>query len=524
MELKKKSGFLILFVVLLCFAGCRPGIDNNVQPTDRLPVLMPDYCNIIIPPNIAPMNFSVLEEGSFYMVSATSHATGYKITVKSTDGIIRFPEKSWKKLLHESIGDSIEFRVISLKSRKENPLEYKKFHMTVAREPIDPYLVYRLIHPGFYSWSKIRIVQRSLESFREESVIENQMLEMNCVNCHSFNQYNKDKFMVHIRGSKGGTYFAENGKITKRDIKIESMPGGATYPSWHPGGKYVAYSSNQVRQNFYSHSSKSIEVFDLVSSLILYDLEKNETVNIIDQDSVKYLQTFPSWSPDGKYLYFCQALQGKTEGTLSMEDIKSTKYNLARKQFDPETRSFGNTEIVFDASAAGKSTSFPRVSPDGKYLVFTLHDYGTFPIWHKEADLYILDLANGNCRKMDLNSNETDSYHSWSSNGKWLVFSSKRTDGRSTRPQFAYFESWDHTGKPFILPQKDPSYYNRMIESFNIPEFVNGRISFDPRNFASASEMETIKAKPGVVSDSLPEWMAIKKNIKRNPGEKSIHE
>ncbi len=524
MELRKAVGFLLVITLGLFFPGCMSDIKDNAQLTDRLPVIEPDYSNITIPPNIAPMNFSVHEEGTFFQVTAASLPTGYQINIKSSDGIIRFPEKSWKKLVQESIGDSIEFKVYSLKSRTDNPKEYKKFHMTVAREPIDPYLVYRLIHPGFYSWSKIRIVQRSLESFSEESLIENQMLEMNCVNCHSFNQNNKDKFMVHIRGSKGGTYFADNGKITKRDLKIGSMPGGATYPSWHPGGRYIAYSSNQVRQSFYAHSSKSIEVFDLVSSLILYDTEKNETVNIATHDSTKYLQTFPSWSPDGKYLYFCQALQGKAEGNLSLEDIKATKYNLVRIPFDAESRSFGETEIIYNASEMGKSTSFPRISPDGRYLVFTLHDYGTFPIWHKEADLYILDLKNGKSRKMDLNSDETDSYHSWSSNGKWLVFSSKRTDGRSTRPQFAYFESWEHTGKPFILPQSDPAYYMRMIESFNIPEFINGRISFNPRDFEAVSGMEAIKALPGEASDSLPEWMARKKDVRRNPGEKSIHE
>ena len=60
---------------------------------------------------------------------------------------------------------------------------------------------------------------------------------------------------------------------------------------------------------------------------------------------------------------------------------------------------------------------------------------------------------------MSLNSDETESYHSWSSNGKWLVFSSKRGDGLTARPYFAYFGSPDNVGKPFVLPQKDPTLY-----------------------------------------------------------------
>ena len=138
-----------------------------------------------------------------------------------------------------------------------------------------------------------------------------------------------------------------------------------------------------------------------------------------------------------------------------------------------------------------KSASFPRISPDGKYLVFTLADYGTFPIWHREADLYLLNLQSNIVKKMDINSDETESYHSWSVNGNWLVFSSKRADGRSARPYFAYIDSSGKQGKEFLLPQKDPSIYDRMLESFNIPEFVTGRIKVNPRDFAKATHQNT---------------------------------
>jgi Tol biopolymer transport system component len=295
----------------------------------------------------------------------------------------------------------------------------------------------------------------------------------------------------------------ENGKIQKTDPKIESMPGNATYPSWHPGGRYIAFSSNQVRQSFYAAASKSIEVFDLSGSMVLYDTRDNKIISISEEDTTSYIRTFPGWSPDGKYLYYCRAVNHISAKDPVMPDIISIHHDLVRKSFDEATETFGKTEIVFAASELSKSVSFPRISPNGKYLVFTLHDYGTFPIWHAEADLYSLDLETREIRKLDLNSDETESYHSWSSNGKWLVFSSKRYDGRTTRPYISFIGPDGKSARPFMLPQKDPDLYNSMIESFNIPELVKGRIMAGPRDFLKATKQQVVKPSRAD-SDTVP--------------------
>lgn len=517
--------YLTLFVAgVVSFSACNSKHDQRSVPAGRMPVIEPDYRNVTIPPNIAPMNFIVREDADYFRITAVAMRSNVRIKVTSSDGEILFPENKWKRLLEESAGDKIIFHVISVNKRENTQNQYEPFNMYVAGDPVDPWLAYRLIYPGYYNWSNIRIMQRSVESFEQETIIDNRILDMNCINCHSFNENNPAKFMVHIRGSHGGTYFVDNGSITKRDPKTDAMPGSATYPSWHPGGRFVAFSSNQVRQGFYARPEKIIEVFDLVSTMTVYDLEKNEVVLARERDTIRYLQTFPSWSPDGLYLYYCRALQAGTGTIMTMDEIKETRYDIVRVRFDTATVTFGETEMVFNASVLGKSASFPRISPDGKYLVFTLADYGTFPIWHREADLYLLDIHSGESRRMQLNSNHNESYHSWSSNGRWLVFSSKRTDGRSTRPFFAYFNTWDSTGKPFILPQKDPGFYDKLMESFNIPEFVKGRIMLSPHDFAAVADNEIIKAIPGNPADSLHLWEMKQINVKRNPGEKSIHE
>ncbi len=489
---------------LFVLESCKNDLNGNIQSINRQPQIEPDYSDVTIPPNIAPLNFIIKESGNEYQAILKSGLSNTQISVRCKDGIIQFSEKSWKKLIEESKGDKISIQILSLVS-KDKINKYEPITISVANDPIDPYLVYRLISPGYYSWSDIKIEQRSLESFETELIIDNQIIEKNCVNCHSFNQNNPDQFLVHIRGSKGGTYFVDNNKITRTNLKTDKMQAGATYPYWHPSGRFVAFSSNQVKQSFYAHYSKSIEVYDQSSSIVLYDIQKNEITGIPKPDLIKSLQTFPTWSPDGKTLYYCEAYLNDSVSNWEIKDVEKIHYNLVKKAFNENDISFGGTETVVDAKEIQKSVSFPRISPDGKFLVFTMADYGTFPIWHKEADLYMLNLESGKIKKMELNSDETDSYHSWSSNSKWLIFSSKRTDGRSTRPFIAYINSWDQVGKPFILPQNDPDYYNSQVLSFNIPEFVKGMIKMNPRDFEAATKNISVQAKSGKFENASPD-------------------
>jgi Tol biopolymer transport system component len=118
------------------------------------------------------------------------------------------------------------------------------------------------------------------------------------------------------------------------------------------------------------------------------------------------------------------------------------------------------------------------VSPDGRYLLYTWADYGTFPIWHAEADLQMIDLATGQTIDVSrLNDTENaDSYHSWSSNGRWVMYGSRRLDGRYTRLFIAHMDEQGRPSKPFLLPQEDPRQNSWRLMSFNVPEFLSGKV------------------------------------------------
>lgn len=454
---------------------------------DRKPVLQPDYTEVTIPSNIAPLNFYVEETGDRFFVEVKGK-TGDAVSVYSKDGTFRFPEKKWRKLLEQNQNGALYYTVYVKREGEWN--QFETFTQTIASAPVDPFLYYRLLYPGYESWTQISIVQRNLESFKEKTLVENNVLYQNCVNCHAFNHQNPENFMLHVRGSHGGTYFLDGGDLVNVNLKTEGNENGATYPRWHPSGRFVAFSSNKVVQQFHSAASKKIEVSDLNSKLVLYDRERNELMDMEVQNAGKFMDTYPEWTPDGRYLYFCRAEQIGND-----YDYRDIQYDLYRVEFNPENRKFDNVEPVFKASETGKSVSFPRVSPDGKSLVFTLHDYGCFPIWHKEADLYSINLQNFEVEELPVNSEFTESYHSWSSNGKWLLFSSKRGDGLSARPYMAYVSATGETGKPFILPQKDPRFYEHFIKTYNIPEFSGSEVSLTPRQLRKTAGSQPVQAK-----------------------------
>lgn len=164
----------------------------------------------------------------------------------------------------------IEIKILS-EDKEDKVKKYDPVFINVAIEPIDPYLCYRLLYPGYESWGEIKIVKRSTEDFKESSLFENQLLEDNCVNCHAFKQSNPGRFLLHVMGSTAGTYFVDREKITRTELRTQNMFANAVHPSWHPAGRYVAFSSNKILQAVHMRSVKNIESYDISASLVIYD-------------------------------------------------------------------------------------------------------------------------------------------------------------------------------------------------------------------------------------------------------------
>jgi len=457
----------ILGLILLFFVSCSHVVPDSKE-TDKIPSIFPDYSGVTIPSNIAPLNFRLTTEYSdAYAVFSNE---GKELIVKASKGQFTIPASKWKTLLKENLGQAVN---VTIYAKEKEWIRFVPFELHIANEPIDPYIAYRLIEPGYELWNRMGIYQRNLENYDESPIMENKMSGNNCMNCHSFCMQDPDKMLFHMRATYPGTYVINGDKIEKLNTKTDQTISTLVYPSWHPSGKYVAFSVNDTQQGFHQNDRNRVEVFDKASDVVVYDIEKHEIVTTSQLFSKSSFETFPTFSPDGKTLYFCTA-----DTRVMPKEFKEVKYSLCSISFDAVSRGFGTkVDTLYNASIEGKSVSFPRVSPDGKYLLYTLSGYGNFSIWHKDADLYMIDLETGIHWALDtVNSDDVESYHSWSSNSRWIVFSSRRIDGLYTRPYIAYIDENGQARKPFLLPQKDTQFYHRLMKSYNIPEFITGKV------------------------------------------------
>jgi Tol biopolymer transport system component len=201
------------------------------------------------------------------------------------------------------------------------------------------------------------------------------------------------------------------------------------------------------------------------------------------------LETFPDWSPDGKYLYFCRAdilwPKPATTNDIPKDKYAQVRYDLMRISYDIRTNTWGKTvETVLSSKKIGKSILEPRISPDGRFILLAMCDHGDVPIYQGDSDLYLLDVREGTCRPLCCNSDRTEAWHGWSSNGRWIVFTSKRDDGVYARPYISYVDSKGGARKPFILPQEDPDFYESFLETYNLPELVTGPVVVSEKELA----------------------------------------
>ncbi|MCF0191582.1 MAG: PD40 domain-containing protein [Marinilabiliaceae bacterium] len=465
---------LIAVLGIFLVVSCRE-LPENVRQQDAYPNIYPDYIGVTIPVGIAPLNFDVLSpdcEGVYIEISASD---GEKIVTSGRRVDIDIDE--WHSLLSSSIGDTL---MVSVCSKSKGVWErWRSFPIYVSVDSLPDYgLTYRRISPVYDVYSDdMGIYLRELSSFKEKTLVDCRLSNM-CVNCHTQNRTSTNDVMFHIRGEVGGTFIRHDGECELVDTRLDSLMSACVYSYWHPSGRYIAFSVNATRQAFHVGGLKRIEVFDKGSDIVIYDVEKREIIKQPTLAVDTLCETYPVFSPDGKWLYYSVSKRPEDD------ECEKFKYDINRIKFDMSEGSVVDTsEVVVDASSNGKNAIFPRISYDGRFLMYTISDYGSFSVWHKESDLMMVNLQSGETDSLRVvNSDDADSFHNWSSNSRWFVFCSRRDDGLYTRLYIGHVGEDGRCDKPFMLPQKEPAkYYGELMQSYNVPDFCHEEYDMNHR-------------------------------------------
>ena len=215
------------------------------------------------------------------------------------------------------------------------------------------------------------------------------------------------------------------------------------------------------------HRFSNVEVLDIrTNELILSPLLQTDDLEI-----------FPAFSHDGRWLYYSSSKPCRVPA-----EYEKVKCSLCRIAFDAEKGTFGEVvDTLLNGPATDQSYVLARPSYDGKWLMYCVSSRGNFPVSQNDADLWLMDLKTGESRKLDeLNSPQIESFHNWSDNSRWTVFSSKREDGMYTKLYLAHVDDKGRFSKPFLLPQRNPrKFYREMMDAYNCPDFTRTRVELD---------------------------------------------
>ena len=465
---------LALWAFATVFSSCGGGDSvTAVDGSDGPLVIYPDYKEVTIPANIAPLNFRYAME-NVRKAKTTFTLGGKSVTIRGDE--VEWRLSRWKAFLAGTEGQTM---TVTAEAVVDGRPVKDQWAVYVSEDAVDGWLTYRLIEPSYQMFHEVSIMERCVENFDETVICDYSLTDNACMNCHVHGQSRGDYSLYYIRGPQGGSILNQNGKLRKLALKTKDMLSATVYGELHPGGRFGVFSTNIILPSFHSEAVARMEVYDSASDLTVADFENNEMVNVPHVARADAWETFPCFSADGESVFYCVA------DTVSLpDDIRQVKYDLVRADFDSATGRIGEqVDTVWSGRAHNASVCHPKASPDGRWLMFTVADYGTFPLFHPECTLYLADLRTGEVRAMDeIKGNKSDSYHSWSSDGRWFVFASKRGDGQYGKPYFCHLDADGRTTKPFVLPQKSSRFYVYNLKSFNVPDLGNASTGMTARD------------------------------------------
>lgn len=470
----------------------KPGAQhaNAAPPATRLRITYPQEATLFPPESVAP---TFLWEDI-----AQGAAAGWKIVVR-TDGAgteLQFSsdtprwrpsEETWRQIKQRSVERDAE---VTIERNGGAAAAATSVRFRTSKDPVGDSLFYREVPLPFLSAvqdpSRIRWRFGTIDA-EEGPPIVLQNLPV-CGNCHSFADngtvlgldvdYGNDKGAYAVIPTAKKMVMDDEKIITWADYK--RVDGELTFGLMSrvsPTGRYVI-STVKDRSVFVATPEIAFSqlFFPIKGILVVYDRETQKFEALPGADDPQYVQTNAVWSPDGKTIVFARSkayqaafMDQKNAALIDEKDVpeftrdhKPFRYDLYRIPFNDGKG--GKAEPIEGASGDGKSNFFAKFSPDGKWIVFCKAN--SYMLLQPDSELYIVPTAGGVARRLRYNTALMNSWHSWSSNSRWLVFSSK-VNTPYTQLFLTHIDENGNDSPPVLLER-----FTSPDRAANIPEFV----------------------------------------------------
>ncbi len=490
------SAEVLLTAALLLFTAC--GRDSGPTPiafpsaaAGRLEITYP-LDETLFPPEIVAPTFVWRDE--------TEGVAGWQVLLRfeDPDELLRFATavprwrpsaEDWAVIKRRTRDRDAEVAIVGI-GPMQDAVSAASIRVRTSTDPVDDSIFYREVPLPFIEAvqdpSRIRWRFGAIDSEAAPPIVlENLPV---CGNCHSFSGNGSVLGLdVDYGNDKGGyAILPVSPKMVMDDEKIiswsdyEKEDGEATFgllSQVSPDGRYVI-STVKDRAVFVATPEIAFSqlFFPIKGILVVYDTETGRYAPLPGADDPEYVQSNPTWSPDGKSIVFARTKAYRKDAIANaqsilldekdvpefIEDREPFKFDLYRVPFN-EGRG-GRAEPIEGASHNGMSNFFAKFSPDGKWIIFCKAE--NYMLLMPDSELYIIPAEGGEARRLRANTPLMNSWHSWSSNGRWLVFSSK-ANTPYTQLFLTHIDEDGRSTPPVVLDR-----FTGSDRAANIPEFV----------------------------------------------------
>ena len=459
-----------------------PTVYHARRPSRLLRISYPPE-NAVFPPNLCEPCVEWEDKlNDLWQITVEIPETSRTWRFVTTEHRWRFPSEVWRVISEQGTERDVHIQLKGVRRNAPGAIQAsQRIRFRISRWPADNAIVYRLVSPPFNSRKTPDTFVRDLRSFQTRPFLLGR--RKYCFNCHTFSSKTgtSGKVSLQVRYMAGkrelpvylGVYDMDKSRGWKVRLPFDIQM--TTFMAWAPDEQKLAFSANQQIVAFSPIIHETQCAGEPTSDIAIYELSQNTTYLLPGASDPDLLEIYPRWSPDGKSIVYCSTLPGMHP--------EKTYYDL---QIIPFSEGKGGApSFIPGASKNGKSNYYPRYSPDGRWLSFCQSSGGD--LIRSSSDIYLLPgNVEGPSHRLACNVDyAADSWHSWSSNSRWLVFATKRDDGIYARLYLTQIDEEGRASPAVRLPLK-----RLPLKSFNIPEFVAQAPRISERKLFEAIRVE----------------------------------